>query len=86
MRDEHLAQSSITEAQIDTDLAEMRRIARHVARRAARGVWTGLQFAAGVGAELGRQMVVGVARRLWPASNSQDQPAKEEITPSRRNY
>jgi uncharacterized membrane protein YkvA (DUF1232 family) len=81
VRDEHLRQSTITEAQIDADLAEMRRIARHVARGAARGIWAGLQFAAGVGTELGRQAAVGVARRLWPGSNSPDAPAKEEIAP-----
>jgi uncharacterized membrane protein YkvA (DUF1232 family) len=86
VRDEHLAQSSITEAQIDTDLAEMRRIARHVTRGAARGAWAGLQFAVGVGTELGRQAAVGVARRLWPGSNNPGEPAKEEITPSRRSY
>jgi hypothetical protein len=64
--------------QIDLDLAEMRRIAGYVARRAAWGVWAGLRFAAGMGAELGRQLVVGAARAVNPQPDRSGRKAKEE--------
>lgn len=66
VREEHLSRRGLTEAQIDQDLREMQRIAGHVGRGVARGVWAGLRFAAGVGVELGRQAVVSTARLLQP--------------------
>src|SRR6266849_5178533 len=44
VRQAHLSQAGINMERIDTDLREMRRIASHVTRRAAWGVWAGLQF------------------------------------------
>lgn len=64
VREEHLARRGLSETQIDRDLKEMQRIAGHVTRRTAWGVWAGARFVAGVGLELGRQAVVGAARML----------------------
>jgi uncharacterized membrane protein YkvA (DUF1232 family) len=78
VREEHLVQAHVTMDQIDADLSEMRRIARHVTRRAAWGVWAGLQFAAGMGVELGRQLVVGAARAVNPQPRPPGGKPKEE--------
>ncbi len=66
VRQEHLTRSGSSEAQIDMDLREMRRIAGHVTRRAAWGVWAGMRFATGVGLELGRQLLVSAVRVVHP--------------------
>jgi uncharacterized membrane protein YkvA (DUF1232 family) len=66
VRQGHLGRVNLTEAQIDQDLREMRRIARHVTQRAAWGVWAGLRFAAGMGMEVGRQLAIGAARAIRP--------------------
>jgi uncharacterized membrane protein YkvA (DUF1232 family) len=81
VRDEHLAKTGVTEAQINRDLKEMRRIAGHMTRSAARGVWFGLQFAAGVGAELGRQLAISVARIVDPKAAFPGAKSKEEAAP-----
>ena len=78
VRQEHLTQAHVTMDQIDTDLHEMRRVAGHVTRRAAWGVWAGLQFAAGMGVELGRQLVVGAARGVNPQPRPPGGKPKEE--------
>jgi uncharacterized membrane protein YkvA (DUF1232 family) len=67
VRQEHLERVSLTEEQVDQDLREMRRIAQHVTKRAAWGVWAGLRFAAGMGMEVGRQLAIGAARAFRPA-------------------
>jgi uncharacterized membrane protein YkvA (DUF1232 family) len=81
LREEHLARTGVAEAQIDQDLQEMRRIAGHLTRSAARGAWAGLRFAAGVGVELGRQLAVGVARAVDPKPTAPGGIAKEEAAP-----
>jgi uncharacterized membrane protein YkvA (DUF1232 family) len=78
VRQEHLARLNLAEAQIDRDLREMRRIAGHVTRRAAWGVWAGLQFAAGVGIELGRQLAIGAARAIRPLPEAPGAPPSKE--------
>jgi uncharacterized membrane protein YkvA (DUF1232 family) len=78
VREEHLAQARVTMEIIDGDLREMRRVAGHVTRRAAWGVWAGLQFAAGMGVELGRQLVVGAARAVNPQPRPAGGKPKEE--------
>jgi uncharacterized membrane protein YkvA (DUF1232 family) len=77
-RAEHLERRGFTESEIDRDLKEMRRIAGHVTRRTAWGVWAGLRFVAGVGVELGRQAVVGAARKLQPAPAAPGGQLQEE--------
>lgn len=84
VREEHLARAGTSAAQIDADLAEMRHIAGHVTRRAAWGVWAGMRFAAGVGMELGRQLIVGASRAISPGSEPEQHAArrqKEETIP-----
>lgn len=81
VREEHLARVGVSIEQIDRDLKEMRRIAGHVTRRAAWGVWAGLQFVAGMGAEIGKQLAVGVARTVQPKSTTTGGPSKEEAVP-----
>jgi uncharacterized membrane protein YkvA (DUF1232 family) len=81
VRGEHLARAKRSEAQIDQDLREMRRIAGHVSRRAAWGVWAGVRFATGVGMELGRQLLVGAARTVRPPSTPPAGSPKEETVP-----
>jgi uncharacterized membrane protein YkvA (DUF1232 family) len=81
LREEHLTRTGVTETQIDQDLQEMRRIAGHLTRSAARGAWAGLRFAAGVGVELGRQLAVGVARAVDPKSTAIGGNPKEEAAP-----
>jgi uncharacterized membrane protein YkvA (DUF1232 family) len=78
VRDEHLAQAGVTMERIDADLREMRRIAQHVTRRAAWGVWAGMRFAAGMGMELGRQLVIGAARTVYPRPTPTAGKPKEE--------
>ena len=81
VRGEHLARARSSEAQIDQDLHEMRRIAGHVTRRAAWGVWAGLRFATGVSVELGRQLLVGAARAARPRRSAPGGSPKEETIP-----
>lgn len=81
VRREHLARAKRSEAQIDRDLHEMRRIAGHVTRGAAWGVWAGLRFATGVSLELGRQLLVSAARAARPSSGLPDGSPKEETVP-----
>jgi uncharacterized membrane protein YkvA (DUF1232 family) len=78
VREEHLARRGMTEEQIDRDLKAMQRIAGHVTRRTAWGVWAGLRFVAGVGLELGRQAVVGTARKLRPGPEAPGGTPEEE--------
>lgn len=77
-REEHLTRTGVSTDQIDRDLVEMRRIARHVARRTAWGVWAGLRFVAGMGAELGRQLVVGAVRAVDPSAHRSGRKPEEE--------
>jgi uncharacterized membrane protein YkvA (DUF1232 family) len=81
VRREHLERAKSSEAQIDQDLREMRRIAGHVTRRTAWGVWAGLRFATGVSVELGRQLVVGAARVVRPYLGPAGGSSKEETAP-----
>jgi uncharacterized membrane protein YkvA (DUF1232 family) len=81
LREEHLARSGVVAAQIDQDLQEMRRIAGHLTRSAARGAWAGLRFAAGMGVEMGRQLAVGVARAVDPKPAAPGKNPKEEAAP-----
>jgi uncharacterized membrane protein YkvA (DUF1232 family) len=84
VRVEHLTRVGSSEAQIDQDLREMRRIAGHVTRRAAWGVWAGVRFAAGVGMELSRQLLVSAARTVNPNPGTAPRSAgsaKEESGP-----
>jgi uncharacterized membrane protein YkvA (DUF1232 family) len=78
VRAEHLKQRGFTETEIDRDLKQMRRIAGHVTRRTAWGVWAGLRFVAGVGVELGRQAMVGAARQLQPTPEAPGGQLQEE--------
>lgn len=80
-RSEHLGRARCSEAQIEQDLREMRRIAGHVTRQTAWSVWAGLRFATGVGMELGRQLIVGAARAVRPAVNPAGGSPKEETIP-----
>jgi uncharacterized membrane protein YkvA (DUF1232 family) len=81
VRREHLERAKSSEAQIDQDLREMRRIAGHVTQRAAWGVWAGVRFATGVGVELGRQLLVGAARTVRPHPGPPGGSPKEETVP-----
>jgi uncharacterized membrane protein YkvA (DUF1232 family) len=84
VRAEHLTRVGSSEAQIDADLREIRRIAGHVTRRAAWGVWAGVRFASGVGMELGRQLLVSAARAVSsPAKGARGRAGspKEETVP-----
>jgi uncharacterized membrane protein YkvA (DUF1232 family) len=78
VRCEHLSRLVITEAEIDRDLQQMRRIAGHVTRRAAWGVWAGVRFVAGMGVEAGRQLAVGAARALRPLPEIPAAPPAKE--------
>ena len=82
VRREHLTGLDLTETQVDHDLCEIRRIAGHVGRGAAWGIWAGLRFTAGVGMELGRQLLVGAARAVRPLP---DAPGPPPSTQERRN-
>jgi uncharacterized membrane protein YkvA (DUF1232 family) len=82
LRQAHLAPLDLTEAQVDADLQEIRRIVGHLGRRAARGLWTGARFAAGVGLELGRQLLVGAARAGRPLPET---PGGSPAPQERRN-
>jgi uncharacterized membrane protein YkvA (DUF1232 family) len=84
VRREHLERVALEPGQVDRDLREIRRIAGHVTRRAAWAAWAGLRFMAGVGAELGRQLLRGAADVLVPSSKTIDGPPQEEAAPRRR--
>jgi uncharacterized membrane protein YkvA (DUF1232 family) len=78
LRQEHMDRHQVTESQIDQDLREMRRIAGHITRRAAWGVWAGLRFATGVGLELGRQLLIGATRVVRPLPQTPAGPLPDE--------